>query len=141
MLLKMIDSEDFMTDMGNLDPTQSLKVSMDASTMHMRSTCPEALNLFCLLGMLPGGVSEQDLPILWQSDLWLSLTETLRKASLIVESTQEAPKLSKRVKMSQSTFEKGVKQGKNIRIFRLLPFMNKYAESLLSNFDRNRFHN
>lgn len=28
-----------------------------------------------------------------------------------------------------------------MRTFRLLPFMNKYAESLLSTFDRIRFHN
>lgn len=68
MLLNMIASEDFMKDMGRLDPTQSLKVSMDTSTLHMRQSQPEALNLFCLLGMLPGGVSEVDLPILWQSD-------------------------------------------------------------------------
>lgn len=65
MLLNMIASEDFMGDMGRLDPTQSLKVSMDTSTMHMRNTQPEALNLFCLLGMLPGGISEIDLPELW----------------------------------------------------------------------------
>ena len=65
MLLSMIESEDFMSDMHKLDPTQSLKVSMDTSTLHMRNTQPEALNLFCLLGMLPGGISEVDLPVLW----------------------------------------------------------------------------
>ena len=127
MLLNMIASEDFMKDMHTLDPTQSLKVSMDTSTLHMRNTQPEALNLFCLLGMLPGGVSESDLPLLWQSDQWLVLTESLRRASLIVE----------RVEMS--SLYSGV--SKNLRTFRLLPFMNKYAESLLSTFDRIRFHN
>lgn len=38
MLLNMIASEDFMKDMHTLDPTQSLKVSMDTSTLHMRNT-------------------------------------------------------------------------------------------------------
>ena len=86
----MIASEDFMSDMNNLDPTQSLKVSMDTSTLHMRNTQPEALNLFCLLGMLPGGVSELDLPILWESDRWIVLVECLRRASLIVETMTES---------------------------------------------------
>ena len=128
MMLNMIASEDFMKDMNNLDPTHSLKFSMDASTMHMRNTQPEALNLFCLLGMLPGGVSEVDLPIIWQSDKWLMLTESLRRASLIVESTAEVHQFG------------GGKATKTLRTFRLLPFMNKYAESLLSHFDRERFH-
>ena len=102
---------------------------MDTSTLHMRNTQPEALNLFCLLGMLPGGVSEADLPELWQGDQWLVLTESLRRASLIVERVEEA-----------SEGGQGAR-GKGLRTFRLLPFMNKYAESLLSAFDRGRFHN
>ena len=65
MLLNMIASEDFMKDMNNLDPTQSLKLSLDSSCKHMRQNQPEAFNLFCLISMLPGGVSEIDLPILW----------------------------------------------------------------------------
>lgn len=127
MLLNVMSSEDFMSDMNNLDPTHSLKVSMDTSTMHMRNTDPEALKLFCLLGMLPGGVSELDLPIVWQSEKWLMLTESLRRASLVVESVAEG-------------HQYGGAVTKSLRTFRLLPFMNKYAESLLSNFDRERFH-
>ena len=46
--------------------------------------------MFCLLGMLPGGISEVDLPILWRSDQWLVLTESLRRASLIVERVEES---------------------------------------------------
>ena len=115
MLLSMVESEDFMSDMHKLDPTQSLKVSMDTSTLHMRNTQPEALNLFCLLGMLPGGISESELPRLWQSDKCLVLTETLRRASLLVErfedNFQATPGVSPR----------------GLRVFYLLPFMNKYA--------------
>ena len=85
MLLNMIESEDFMKDIGHLDPTQSLKVSMDTSTMHMRAHQPEALNLFCLLGMLPGGVCDSDLKVLVESGKWLALTEYLVKASLVVD--------------------------------------------------------
>ena len=118
MLLNMIESEDFMKDIGHLDPTQSLKVSMDTSTMHMRAHQPEALNLFCLLGMLPGGVCDSDLKVLVESGKWLALTEYLVKASLVVDQDE-----------------------KTQRSYRLLPFMNKYAESLLSPFDRMTFHN
>lgn len=58
---------------------------MDTSTMHMRTHQPEALNLFCLLGMLPGGVCDSDLTVLVESGKWLALTEYLVKASLVVD--------------------------------------------------------
>ena len=60
--------------------------------------------------MLPGGVSEIDLPVLWRSDQWLVLTESLRRASLTAE----------RIEASSNT-------SSGIRSFYLLPFMNKYA--------------
>lgn len=45
----------------------------------------EALELFYLLGFLPGGISESDLQLLWPNDDWPILAELLRKASLLVE--------------------------------------------------------
>ena len=123
MLLSMIDSGDFMKDVQGLDPTQKLKVTLDASTLTMRHEQPEALNLFCLIGMLPGGVSEDDLSLLWKAGHWMPLIEHLRKASLIAEKTEPNP----------------LDNNKTIRKFRLLPFMNKYAESLLNSYDHKTF--
>ena len=117
MLLNMLDSGDFMKNMHNLDSTQKLKVSIDASTLAMRAEHPEALNLFCLIGMLPGGVSEDDLSILWENAQWMTLIEHLRRASLIVEKVES----------------------NSVRKFRLLPFMNKYGESLLNAYDHKIF--
>ena len=98
-------------------------MSLDASTLAMRHDKPEALNLFCLIGMLPGGVSESDLSILWKSGHWVPLIEHLRRASLIVE------------KVESDLFD----SNKKVRKFRLLPFMNKYAESLLNSYDHKTF--
>lgn len=123
----MVESEDFMSDMTKLDPTQSLKVSMDTSTLHMRNKEPEALNLFCLLGMLPGGISEIELPVCLQSEKWILLTETLRRASLLVERIEE-------------NYQTLGASARGLRVFYLLPFMNKYAQSLLSTFDRQKIH-
>jgi len=58
---------------------------MDASIQHMKRQHPEALELFCLLGLIPGGITEADLTIIWQSDEWINLAELLRKASLLKE--------------------------------------------------------
>ena len=89
----------------------------------MRHEQPEALNLFCLIGMLPGGVSEDDLENLWGNAQWMTLIEHLRRASLIVEKVE--------------TNSLRTKNG--VRKFRLLPFMNKYAESLLNSYDHKTF--
>lgn len=72
--------------------------------------------------MLPGGVSEDDLSILWKAGHWMPLIEHLRRASLIVEKTEQ-DRLN----------------NKSVRKFRLLPFMNKYAESLLNSYDHKTF--
>jgi hypothetical protein len=42
-------------------PLASLKVSLDTSIKHMSTNEPKALRLFCLIGLLPGGVTEEDL--------------------------------------------------------------------------------
>ena len=48
---------------------------------------PEILNLFGLIGMLPGGVSKDELTELWQDDTWETLKEELISASLITYKT------------------------------------------------------
>lgn len=94
----------------------------------MRTTNPSAIELFCLLGMLPGGVTEQDLNSLWEgnnSNLkdWVFLAEELKNYSLLVEKIEtenELTKLKRKYMLS-------------------VPFMNRYAESLLRPFELRQF--
>jgi hypothetical protein len=71
----------------------------------MKKNDPEALKLFCLIGLLPGGCIEEDLDYLWGKN-WRMLSERLLRASLLM----------KRISLT----------GENK--YTLLPFMNKFAE-------------
>ena len=51
----------------------------------MKKENERAIDLFCLLGLLPGGVTEKDLDALWGNLDWYVLSELLRKASLLEE--------------------------------------------------------
>jgi hypothetical protein len=51
----------------------------------MRKDNEKAIELFCLLGLLPGGITEHDLTSVWGSEEWVVLGEHLRNASLLVE--------------------------------------------------------
>ena len=110
-----MDSRNFISDMHALNPIDSLKVSLDASVQHVRKQSEAAIELFCLLGLLPGGVTEPQLSELWAGADWLVLAEMLRKASLLMERLE-----------THNFATRGEKK------FTLLPFMNKYAESLLN---------
>mgnify|MGYP000844135314 CR=1 FL=1 len=76
-ILSMFNSQHFKKKITSRNPTHSLKVSMDISTQRIREECPEALELFCILGLIPGGLTEQDLTALWGSDSWVPLAEYL----------------------------------------------------------------
>ena len=67
------------------DDLNSLKVSLDASVNNLRKTSKKAFELLCLLGNLPGGITEDDLTILWGSDDWVTPIGYLRSAYLLVE--------------------------------------------------------
>ena len=114
-----MQSKNFIRDTHELNPVNSLKVSMDASVQYVRSTQPQAIDLFCLLGMMPGGATQKDLTQLWgqmpgRDREWEFLTQILKKYSLLVDKIELA---TSKVK------------------YQLLgPFMNKYAESLLTRF-------
>lgn len=56
---------DWLRDEGVGKPLASLKVSLDTSIQHMEIAEPKAIKLFCLIGLLPGGCSEEDLNYLW----------------------------------------------------------------------------
>ncbi len=66
-----------------------------------------------MIGLLPGGCTDEDLNLLW-GDGWLSLAEKLLRASLLVK--------------------KNIPNRENI--YSLFPFMNQYAVSLMSEEDR-----
>jgi len=51
----------------------------------MKRENEKAIDLFCLLGLLPGGITENDLTVVWGNEEWVVLSEHLRNASLLVE--------------------------------------------------------
>jgi hypothetical protein len=75
----------------------------------MRKAMPEALDLFAFIGFLPGGVTENELTEMWESQEWYKLKDALIRASLLVYKT-------------------GVK---NSFIYSMLPFMTIRACELL----------
>jgi hypothetical protein len=92
------------------DPMGSLKVSMDLSISQLSAADPEAIDLFWLIGLLPGGCTPRELDLLWGSPQWASLAEKLLRASLLV-------------KRSLNDEES---------LFQLFPFMNQYASLNMS---------
>jgi hypothetical protein len=40
-------------------------MSLETSVEHLKANDPEAMKLFCLIGLLPGGCSDEDLDHLW----------------------------------------------------------------------------
>jgi len=61
-------------------------MSLDTSIKHMTESEPLAVKLFRLIGLFPGGLTEDDLNYLW-SDGWMMLAEKLLRASLLVKKT------------------------------------------------------
>mmetsp|Transcript_10357 Transcript_10357/g.10388 ORF Transcript_10357/g.10388 Transcript_10357/m.10388 type:complete len:304 (-) Transcript_10357:33-944(-) len=94
-----------------------LKVSLETSIEHMKINDPDSLKLFCLMGLLPGGCSEEDLDELWGKN-WYHCVERLLRASLLVKKTQEN------------------RENK----YTLLPFMNKFAEQKMCDEERTNLH-
>jgi len=88
MLWKMINSKNFMQNLHDLNPNFSLKVSLDTSIAHMKRENEKAIDLFCLLGLLPGGITESDLTVVWGNEEWVVLSEHLRNASLLVDKVE-----------------------------------------------------
>ena len=57
-------------------------MSLETSIEHMKETDPEAIKLFCLIGLLPGGCTESDLNWLWGNS-WNKYCDKLLRASLL----------------------------------------------------------
>ena len=80
----------------------------------MLKKSPKAVELFCLIGLMPGGVTQDDLKELWNREKqdWFGFIQELINAQLVQKKSY--PHINK-----QST-EKIVK-------YNLLPFMNYYS--------------
>lgn len=66
-MLKMINNKNLMQNLNEHNPISLLKLSTDASIQHIRNISAKAIDLFCLLGLMPGGISDTDLDILWRA--------------------------------------------------------------------------
>jgi len=65
-----------------LDSVRSLERSLSVSVGYIRSASPEAVRLFGVMGLLPGGAFNKDLDVIW-GDGWHSPMDTLIRASLV----------------------------------------------------------
>lgn len=88
----------------------SLRISLDISIKNLAKNKPEALDLFKFIGLLPGGIKQNELTEMWGDNTWRSYKESLIRASLLVFKPQE-------------------------NILTLLPFMNTRACELLDEED------
>ena len=117
-MLRMLRNKQLLEHVSN--PMDSLKVTLDASVQHVRSFEPQAIDLFCLIGMLPAGATEQELLELWTGqgkDIY-HLLQVLLKYSLIVDKT-----VGERVEYTLS-----------------VPIFNVYAVSLLNRYQYREFN-
>lgn len=82
----------------------------------MKNTIPEALNLFSFIGLLPGGVNDEDLSKMWGNTSWMPLKDALIRASLLVYK----------------------KDSSGLFIYSMLPFMSIRAYELLEQNEERR---
>ena len=84
----------------------SLRLSLEISIENLKKSKPDALKLFKFIGLLPGGVNQNELTDMWGSTRWKHYKEKLIRSSLLI-----------------------FKQNENM--LTLLPFMNTLAIELL----------
>ena len=78
----LMDALDISSNNQNINT--SLRVSLELSINHMMNTTPDALNFFGFVGLLPGGVNENEMTIMWGNTEWMNLKDALIRASLLV---------------------------------------------------------
>jgi hypothetical protein len=100
--------------------TTSLRVSLELSINNIKKTVPEALKLFGFIGLLPGGVTEEELTEMWGGNEWIQYKDALVRASLLVYKTDNRGQF----------------------IYSMLPFMSVRANELLEEDHelRNNYH-
>jgi hypothetical protein len=62
----------------------SLRISLEISVRHLAENNPQALDLYKLLGLLPGGIKQTDLSEIYSNSEWKPFKDQLVKASLCV---------------------------------------------------------
>ena len=62
----------------------SLRLSLEISIKNIKKDNSTALELFKFIGLLPGGVNQNELTELWGNSDWRDAKETLMKASLLI---------------------------------------------------------
>ena len=82
----------------------------------MKNTTPNALNVFSFIGLLPGGVNEEEMSQMWGSEEWTPYKDALIRASLLVYKTD-----------SSGNF-----------VYSMLPFMSIRAYELLEQNEERR---
>jgi tetratricopeptide (TPR) repeat protein len=97
------------------DATTSLRASLKVSLDDLRQKNPDAVRLFAVLGLLPGGALSADLDAIWGQG-WQPLMDVLVAASLV----------------EREPFD-------GVEHFSTLPFVVTFAESVLTGDDRERF--
>ena len=71
-------------DMEDNKSFSSLKLSLEMSIKNLQKTSPKALDLFKIIGLLPGGITEQELSDLLQNYNWQQSKLILIKSSMII---------------------------------------------------------
>ena len=62
----------------------SLRLSLEISIKNIKKSSPGALELFKFIGLLPGGVNQNELTELWGNNKWRDYMEGLVRASLLI---------------------------------------------------------
>jgi hypothetical protein len=89
-------------------------MSIEASISFLLEKNPDAVRLFCLIGMMPGGLQNYDLSELWPKDDWYGHHLNKLIDSSLVQRKAEINVISNKEHVS----------------YCLLPFMNYYSETL-----------
>lgn len=102
---------------GSKNASTSLRLSLEISVNHMKETNPDALNLFGFIGLLPGGVNDEEITQMWGSLQWMRLKDALIRASLLVYKTENS----------------------GMFVYSMLPFMSVRAYELLEKDEEMRY--
>lgn len=78
------------------------------SIQHVREKFPDSLKLFGLIGMLPSGVSKDELTQLWGNNRWKKYKDVLVRSSLLIHRNED-----------------------NSDVYSMLPFMSERACEIL----------
>ncbi|CAI2377964.1 unnamed protein product [Moneuplotes crassus] len=70
--------------------TTSLRVSLELSIAQLREKNRDALDLFCLIGLLPSGADKDEITQIWGDNSWKKLKNTLVGSSLLIHKNNQS---------------------------------------------------